>query len=82
MLKKSFFSPAQLLRAEARFSPSVALAFLRETAYDLGKRLFSEAMGGRVKRVYASPLCSLQPCWTVFLSIPLVHSHNILPRPC
>ena len=36
--------------------------------YGLGKRLLIQAMGGRVKTVYDSPLRSLRPCWTAFLN--------------
>ena len=49
-------------------SASFVLASLRGSTYSLGKRLFIQAMGGRVKTVYASPLRSLRPCWTAFLS--------------
>lgn len=34
----------------------------RSSPYNLGKRLFSQAMGGRVKLVYDSHLRSLRPC--------------------
>ena len=81
MLKKSSFSPPQPWRAGTRPSPNVVLASLRGSTYSLGERLFPEAMGGRVKRVYASPLCSLRPCRTAFLSIPQGYSHNILLEP-
>ena len=36
--------------------------------YSLGKRLLLQAMGGRVKTEYASPLRVLRPCWTAFLN--------------
>jgi len=45
-------------------SASFVLASLRGSTYSLGKRLFIQAMGGRVKTVYASP-----PRWTAFLNI-------------
>jgi len=45
------------------------LASLRGSAYSLGKRLFIQAMGGRVKTAYDSPPRSLRPCWTAFLRI-------------
>ena len=32
------------------------------STYGLSKRLFTQAMGGRVKKVYALPLRSLRPC--------------------
>jgi len=48
---------------------SGVLASLRGSTYGLGKRLFIQAMGGRVKTVYDSPLHSLRPCWTAFLNI-------------
>src|SRR5262249_41522844 len=50
-------------------SASCVLASLRGSTYSLGKRLFRQAMGGRVEKIYASPLRSLQPCWTAFLMI-------------
>jgi hypothetical protein len=40
---------------------SVVLALLRGSTYGLGKRLFRQAMGRRVKAVYDSPLLSLRP---------------------
>ena len=36
--------------------------------YSLGIRLLLQAMGGRVKTEYASPLRVLRPCWTAFLN--------------
>jgi len=41
-------------------SASCVLASLRDSTYGLGKRLFPQAMGGRVKKIYASPLRSLR----------------------
>jgi hypothetical protein len=43
-------------------SASGVLASLRGSTYGLGKRLFIQAMGGRVKAIYDSPLHSLRPC--------------------
>ncbi len=37
------------------------LASFRGSTYGLGKRLFPQAMGGRVRSNYASPLRSLRP---------------------
>ena len=48
---------------------SGVLAPLRGSTYSPGKRLFLQAMGGRVKTSYALPLLSLRPCWTAFLRI-------------
>jgi hypothetical protein len=48
---------------------SGVLASFRGSPYGLGKRLFIQAMGGRVKTEYDSPLRSLRPCWTAFLRI-------------
>ena len=48
---------------------SGVLASLRGSPYGPGKRLFIQAMGGRVKTEYDSPLRSLRPCWTAFLRI-------------
>jgi hypothetical protein len=48
---------------------SVVLASLRGSTYGLGKRLFRQAVGGRVNTVNASPLRSLRPCWKAFLNI-------------
>src|SRR5262245_18979328 len=36
-------------------SASCVLASLRGSTYGLGKRLFRQAMGGRVEKIYASP---------------------------
>ena len=55
MLKKSLMTPARSRRAETRPSPSFVLVSLRGSTYGLGKRLLLQAMGGRVKIVYASP---------------------------
>jgi hypothetical protein len=50
---------------------SVAGVFapLKAAAYHLGKRLFTQAMGGRVKTAYASVFWLLRPCWTDFVNI-------------
>jgi len=50
-------------------SASGVLASLRGSTYGLGKRLFIQAVGGRVNNIYALPPHSLRPCWTVFLNI-------------
>ncbi|MEP6891478.1 MAG: hypothetical protein ABI955_12370, partial [Nitrospirota bacterium] len=39
----------------------LVLASLRGSTYGLGKRLFRQAVGGRVNTVNASPLRSLRP---------------------
>src|SRR6266849_2070942 len=52
--EKSLFSPAQPRRAETHLSPSGVLASLRGSTY---------------RSVLLSPLRSLRPCWTAFLSI-------------
>jgi hypothetical protein len=69
MLKKS---PSGVLTGHCRLTVSAAFTGvpclirhgvnLRGSTYRLGKRLFIQAMGGRVKTVYASPLRSLRPC--------------------
>jgi len=51
-------------------SASGVLASLRGSTYGLGKRLFTQAMGRRVNKVYDSPLCSLRPCWTSLFEHP------------
>src|SRR4029079_6052487 len=40
------------------------------STYGLGKRLFPQAMGGRVKKTYASPIRSLRPSRMAFLNSP------------
>jgi hypothetical protein len=53
MLKKSLFSPALPQRAETRLSHAA----------------FSRRSEAQRTEAYASPLRSLRPCWTAFLSI-------------
>jgi hypothetical protein len=62
MLKKSPVSPAQPRHPETCLCPGIVRASLRGSTYGLGQRLFLQAMGGRVKTVYASPFRSLRPC--------------------
>lgn len=59
-------------------SASGVIASLRGSTYSLSKRLFRQAMGGRVKTVYASLLRSLWPCRMELLRI--LHGDSTLSR--
>jgi hypothetical protein len=70
MLKKSLFSPAQPRRAETRLFPCFVLASLRGSTYRTWETSCLGSSGWAGEECYASPLRSLRPCWTGFLSIP------------
>jgi hypothetical protein len=79
MLKKSLFSPTQPQRAETRIFPCGVLASLRGSTRVFGSRkhwrgfpVHQDLLGVRTAPRSAvrtsSPLRSLRPCWTAFLS--------------
>jgi hypothetical protein len=76
MLKKSLMTPPPIpARRDAPFTKFV-LASLRGSTYGLGKRLLLQAMGGRVKIVYASP----QRHWALTDSRPSANVTLIILR--
>ena len=69
MLKKSPFSPSRPRRAETRLFPCIVLASLRGSTYRTWETSGLGSSGWAGEECYASPLHSLWPCWTGFLSI-------------
>jgi CHAT domain-containing protein len=63
-MQDQFRNTSRMLKKAASF----VLASLGGSTYGLGKRLFPQTMGGRVKTVYASPPRSLRPRRTAFLN--------------